>query len=81
MRLELRDLFGPIPEQVEFLLQLSQIRLWAAGWNIRSLTVQGPDLVFVFPEDTSGVDLFARYPDGAYSGPANGSPSAGEILF
>ncbi|MCE5185679.1 MAG: transcription-repair coupling factor [Planctomycetaceae bacterium] len=62
LRLELRDLFGPVPEQVEFLLQISQIRLWAAGWNVQSLTVQGPDLVFVFPEDASGVDLFARYP-------------------
>ncbi len=62
LRAELRDLFGPVPEQVEFLLQLTQVRLYAAGWNIRSIIVQGPDLIFAFPENASGVDLFARYP-------------------
>jgi transcription-repair coupling factor (superfamily II helicase) len=51
-----------VPEQVEFLLQLTQIRLYAAAWNIRSIIVQGPDLIFAFPEGASGVDLFARYP-------------------
>jgi transcription-repair coupling factor (superfamily II helicase) len=61
LRAELRDLFGPVPDQVSYLLELCQIRLWAAGWNILSIIVQGPDLVFSFPEGASGVDLFARY--------------------
>jgi transcription-repair coupling factor (superfamily II helicase) len=59
---ELRDLFGPVPPQVEQLLELSQIRFWADRWNIQSIIVQQPDLIFTFPEGATGTDLFARYP-------------------
>ncbi|MCI0498400.1 MAG: transcription-repair coupling factor [Planctomycetales bacterium] len=59
---ELRDLFGPMPEQVGQFLELTQIRRWADRWNIQSIVVQRPDLVFTFLEGASGTDLFARYP-------------------
>ena len=61
LKTELRDLFGPVPEQVAQLLELSQIRIWAAKWNIQSIVVQELDVIFKFPEDTTGTDLFARY--------------------
>ncbi|MBL7215740.1 MAG: transcription-repair coupling factor, partial [Phycisphaerae bacterium] len=50
LKTELRDLFGPVPEQVAQLLELSQIRIWAAKWNIQSIVVQGLDVIFKFPE-------------------------------
>ncbi|OQY06885.1 MAG: transcription-repair coupling factor [Planctomycetales bacterium 4572_13] len=61
LKVELRDLFGRVPEQVTQLLELAQIRLRAAKWNIRSIIVQRPDVIFSFPEDASATDLFARY--------------------
>ena len=62
LKTELRDLFGPVQDQVTQLLELAQIRIWAAKWNIQSIVVQGLDVIFKFPEGTSGTDLFARYP-------------------
>ena len=62
LKIELRDLFGPVPEQVTQLLELSQLRIRAAKWNILSIVVQGLDVIFKFPEDATGTDLFARYP-------------------
>ncbi len=62
LKIELRDLFGPVTEQVTQLLELAQIRIWAAKWNIQSMIVQGLDVIFTFPEGSTGTDLFARYP-------------------
>jgi len=62
LKLELRDLFGPVPDQVTQFLELSQLRIWAAKWNIQSIIVQKPDVIFSFPEGVTGTDLFARYP-------------------
>lgn len=61
LRTELRDLFGPVPEQVSLLLDAAQVRIWADRWHIQSIFVQKPDLVFTFSEGSSGIDLFARY--------------------
>ena len=62
LKVELRDLFGPVPEQVTQFLELTQIKIRAAKWNIQSIIVQKPDVIFSFPEGTTGTDLFARYP-------------------
>jgi transcription-repair coupling factor (superfamily II helicase) len=62
LKVELRDLFGPVPDQVTQLLELTQIRIRAAKWNIQSIIVQQPDVIFTFPEDASATDLFARCP-------------------
>ena len=62
VKVELRDLFGPVPDQVTQFLELSQLRIWAAKWNIQSIIVQKPDVIFTFPPGVTGTDLFARYP-------------------
>ncbi|MHC5173187.1 MAG: TRCF domain-containing protein, partial [Planctomycetota bacterium] len=62
LKVELRDLFGPVPDQVTQFLELTQIRIRAAKWNIQSIIVQQPDVIFTFPEDGCATDLFARYP-------------------
>ncbi len=59
---ELADLFGPVPDEVRMLLDLSEIRIFAAGWGVKSIIVNGPDLVFTFEEPTEAKDLFARAP-------------------
>mgnify|MGYP000523637818 CR=1 FL=1 len=59
---ELRDLFGPVPDQVTQFLELTQIRIRAAKWNIQSIIVQQPDVIFTFPDGANATDLFARYP-------------------
>lgn len=59
---ELRDLFGPVPPNVEILLDLAEIRILADRWNIKSLLLHGPDLIFKFPEGTESADLFTRAP-------------------
>ena len=45
-RQELRDRFGPIPEQAEWMLKMGELRLLAARWQIASLHRDGADLVF-----------------------------------
>jgi transcription-repair coupling factor (superfamily II helicase) len=62
LKIELRDLFGPVPDQVTQFLELTQIKIHAAKWNIQSIIVQKPDVIFNFPEGVTGTDLFARYP-------------------
>jgi len=62
LKVELRDLFGRLPDQVTQLLELTQIRIRAAKWNIRSIIVQRPDVIFSFGEGATATDLFARYP-------------------
>lgn len=62
LREELGDLFGPPPRQVERLLDLSQLRIMAARWDIKSIFVSKPDLVFTLSDDETTADLFARAP-------------------
>ena len=45
-RQELRDRFGPIPEQAEWMLKMGELRLLAARWQIASLHRDGAELVF-----------------------------------
>jgi transcription-repair coupling factor (superfamily II helicase) len=59
---ELRDLFGPLPDSVRTLLDIAELRMYAARWKIRSLIVQGMDLIFSFEEGAYTADLFARSP-------------------
>ncbi len=46
LREDLRDAFGPIPEPVENLLALAEIRVLAQPWKIRSIVRDPPDLIF-----------------------------------
>jgi transcription-repair coupling factor (superfamily II helicase) len=59
---ELKDMFGPVPEQVQMLLDLADIRVRASRWNIKSMIVSDSDLVFSFEEGENVQDLFARAP-------------------
>jgi hypothetical protein len=55
-------LFGPAPKQVKLTLELARVRLLAAKWALQSIVVQGPDVIFTFPDGANSTDLFARYP-------------------
>jgi transcription-repair coupling factor (superfamily II helicase) len=59
---ELGDLFGPVPEQVELLLDLTAIKIKAGQWGIKSIIVSGRDLIFSFEADRSVEELFAKAP-------------------
>jgi transcription-repair coupling factor (superfamily II helicase) len=59
---ELRDLFGPLPESVRTLLEINELRIYAFRWKLRSIMVQGLDLIFSFEDGAHTADLFARPP-------------------
>ena len=46
LRQDIRDAFGPLPEAVETLLALAEIRALAAPWGVRSIVLDGPDVIF-----------------------------------
>ncbi len=55
-RQELRDRFGPIPEPVEWVLRLAELRLLASKWHVVSIHLEKP------PEGTVGpTDVVLRY--------------------
>ena len=43
-RQELRDRFGPVPEQAEWVLRLAEIRLLAARWHISTIRLEKPSV-------------------------------------
>ena len=65
---ELDDVYGPLPEEVRWLLELAELRIAAARWDIRNIAVSQPDyskdadVVFTFKSDPGdGVhQLFAN---------------------
>lgn len=59
---ELRDVFGPAPAKVQTLLDLTELRILAAGWNLKSILLHGPDVIFRFADGRAAADLFARAP-------------------
>ncbi len=48
---ELRDRYGPLPEQAEWLLRLAELRLLAARWGIATVHLEGPKEGSVGPTD------------------------------
>ncbi len=62
---DLRDAFGALPDDVQTLLDLAEIRVLAAGWGIRAMVLRPPDVVF-------SVDDLARVDELFNDGP--GSP-------
>jgi transcription-repair coupling factor (superfamily II helicase) len=50
-RNELRDRFGPLPEAVEWLLRLAELRLLATRWQIASVHLEKPQAGTVGPTD------------------------------
>ncbi|MHC4222208.1 MAG: transcription-repair coupling factor, partial [Planctomycetota bacterium] len=49
---ELNDVYGPIGDVVQSLLDLANLRIAAAKWDIRSIVAASPNLVFAFAKDT-----------------------------
>jgi transcription-repair coupling factor (superfamily II helicase) len=59
---DLRDLFGPVPTEVNLLLQWAEVRIRASACGIKSIVVNGRDLIFT-PEVGNIADhVFARAP-------------------
>jgi transcription-repair coupling factor (superfamily II helicase) len=48
---ELTDVYGPLPEEVRLLLELTDLRLKADKFDIKSIAVSGQNLVFSFDSD------------------------------
>ncbi len=60
---DLRDAFGPYPQQVRALLDLAELRILAQPWTIRSIMAKKPDVVFEI-EDLSKAELAFGPQDG-----------------
>ncbi|OXU14246.1 transcription-repair coupling factor [Sedimentisphaera salicampi] len=60
---ELKDLFGKLPEQAVWLIDLAKIKLRASENLIARIKAQGQDLVFTFSpqaDDSKAADIFNR---------------------
>jgi len=62
IRSELDDVYGPVPEEVEMLLQVADLRIAASKHEIKSIIASGQNLIFSFvQEPTDKVNqLFSR---------------------
>ncbi len=59
---DLADLFGPMPEEVDLLLQWADLRIRASGWGIKSIVVSEQDLIFSLENGAPAGALFERAP-------------------
>jgi transcription-repair coupling factor (superfamily II helicase) len=50
---ELADVYGPVPDEVELLLEVTGLRIGAGNRGIKSIVASGRDLIFSFAEDLS----------------------------
>jgi transcription-repair coupling factor (superfamily II helicase) len=50
---ELADVYGPIPQEAEMVLNLAELRIKAGRLDIKNISVSGQDLVFSFAEKRS----------------------------
>ncbi|MBK9118877.1 MAG: transcription-repair coupling factor [Phycisphaerales bacterium] len=62
LRSDLRDAFGPLPEAVETLLRLGEIRALAGQWGVRSIVLDPPDLIFSIDDLQKVQPLFSEGP-------------------
>ena len=53
IRGELADVYGPIPEEVELLLELGRLRIGAGKLGIKTIVTSEQNLIFSFAEDAS----------------------------
>ena len=51
---ELADVYGPVPEEVELLLDLAELRIKASRLGIKSVVASDRDLIFSFTDDFDG---------------------------
>lgn len=62
LREELRDTFGPPPEEVQTLLLLGEIRVLAAPLGVRSIVLEPPDVIFAVDDVRRIEATFAQGP-------------------
>ncbi|MFH1748344.1 MAG: transcription-repair coupling factor [Planctomycetota bacterium] len=62
LRDDLRDAFGPPPDEVETLLVLAEIRVLARPWGIRSMVLDPPDVIFAVEDFQQAQPLFESGP-------------------
>jgi transcription-repair coupling factor (superfamily II helicase) len=62
IRAEFADVYGPVPDKVELLLDLAELRIKAGKHHIKSIITSGQDIIFTFQKDYSGniQTLFAK---------------------
>ena len=56
IRDELADVYGPVPDEVNLLLELADLRIMASRHNIKSIITSGVNLVFSFENNFSKSD-------------------------
>jgi transcription-repair coupling factor (superfamily II helicase) len=59
-RAELADRFGPLPAPVEQLVELARLRIWAHGWKLGSIHVEGQYIVLGYKDRRQLELLVAR---------------------
>jgi transcription-repair coupling factor (superfamily II helicase) len=59
---ELADVYGPVPDEVELLLELTGLRIEAGKRGIKSIVASGRDLIFSFAKESgaNAGSLFAK---------------------
>lgn len=62
LRDDSRDAFGPLPEDVETLLALAEIRVLAQPWGVRSIVLDPPDVIFAIDDLDRTQPLFSSGP-------------------
>jgi transcription-repair coupling factor (superfamily II helicase) len=58
LRDDLADAYGPVPEQMETLLEMAELRILAGRLGIRSIILMGPDLVFTVDDFAAAEGVF-----------------------
>ncbi|MGE0480446.1 MAG: transcription-repair coupling factor [Phycisphaerae bacterium] len=59
---DLRDAFGPLPDEVRTLLAMAEVRVLARPWGIRAIVLKEPDVIFSFAELQRVQPLFCEGP-------------------
>jgi transcription-repair coupling factor (superfamily II helicase) len=59
---DLRDAFGPVPDEVQTLLTLAEIRVLAQPWGIRAIVLDPPDVIFALEDFHKAAPLFETGP-------------------
>ncbi|MBW7907005.1 MAG: transcription-repair coupling factor [Phycisphaerae bacterium] len=62
LRSDLLDAFGPLPDDVQTLLTLAEIRVLAQPWGVRSIVLEPPDLIFAIDDLQRVQPLFSDGP-------------------
>jgi len=59
---DLRDIFGAIPRQLQTTLDLTELKVLAGRWGIKSIILQDSDVVFALADLQRAQDLFVDAP-------------------